>query len=136
MKTSALGRCFLLGTALLMGMPLSAAAKCRGPGPAGKPLLVLDGRQTSEAEHTLQNLDGDSIEAVHILCWNPADSTFASSHGPQGAAAGFGVIRIVTRRLVDRLVAELYRASDASRSQTTPSGTPLSKSGVQGRDRR
>ena len=132
MSTTALGRCFLLGMALLVGMPLSAAAKCRGPGPAGEPLLVIDGRQTSEAELTLQNLDGDSIEAVHILCWNPADSTFAWSHGPQGVAEGVGVIRIVTRGLVDRLVAELYRASDATRSQATPSGAPRSESGVLG----
>jgi hypothetical protein len=132
MKTASLGRGFLLGMALLGGVPLSAAAKCRGPGEAGRPLLVLDGRQTSEAELTPQSLVGDSIEAVHILCWNPADSTFAWSHGPQGVAAGVGVIRIVTRGLVDRLVAELYRVSDASRPNGASSDAPPSDSATPG----
>src|SRR5688572_32944580 len=104
MKTSASCRGLLLGAALLAGMPLTAAAKCRGPGPEGKPLFVVDGRQLHEAEITQLNLAGEAIEAVHIYCWNPADSTFLWSHIPQVASPGFGVIRFVTTRLVDRLV--------------------------------
>ena len=123
MRTCAFHRGLPLAVALLVVMPLSAAAKCRGPGPEGKPLLVLDGRQVTEAELTLRDLANDSVEAVHIYCWNPADSTFAWSHGPQGVAAGLGVIRVVTKGLVDRLVAELYRASGAGSSSEPRIGT-------------
>jgi hypothetical protein len=139
MKTALFYRGLLLGIALLLAMPMSAAAKCQGVGPERKLLVVLDGRQTTEAEFTLRNLPRDSVEAIHILCWNPSDSTFLSSPMPRSAArqrgscrwangcwtsatpaqlvsfaigGRVGVVRIMTKGLVDRLVAALYRAAD------------------------
>jgi hypothetical protein len=98
--------------ALLVGIPMSAAAKCKRavrsqPQPTA---IVLDGRQTAETEINRLNLSNDSIEAVHILCWNPADSTFARAQ----TVVGVNVIHIMTKGFVDRLVAELYRASEAA----------------------
>lgn len=110
---------------MLVGMPLSVAAKCPdkpprmggypGVWPAPNPIAyVIDGRQFTKAE--LDTLSGDSVEAIHIMCWNPADSTFTAA----APGTGVNVVRIMTRGLVDRLVAELYQAEAASRSQATP----------------
>lgn len=127
MKTPELGRGLLLGMALLVAMPLSAAAKCRDSvlrdgyevPQRPKTVLVLDGHQRTEAEINALTLSDDAVQAVHILCWNPADSTFSMTHG---AVLGVNVIRIITRGLVDRLVDELYRAVEVgSPSRTTPS---------------
>src|SRR5688572_18179664 len=117
MKASAFQRGLLLAAALLVAMPLSAAAKCPS-GPNGL-LLVLDGRQLTQAELDKLNLSNESIEAIDILCWNPANSTFIRSlpWWPAPAlsrAPGFRVVRTVSRALVDRLVEELYRASEAA----------------------
>src|SRR5688572_24086968 len=120
MMTPAFYRGLLLGTALIAGMPLSAAARCRQ---IGEPLWVIDGRQHTLAELSSRNLSRDSVEAFFsYYCWNPADSTFHWSRGPRDLPAGFAVVRIVTKDLVDRLIDELYRVSEAaSLSSITPS---------------
>jgi hypothetical protein len=135
MKASVFQRGLLLGAALLVGMPLSAAAKCRdwvvrdGYEVTQRPktVLVLDGHQRTEAELNALNLSNDSVQAIHILCWNPADSTFSMTHD---TVLGVNLIRITTKGLVDRLVAELYRVSEASRSGTSQpaaGGSPTSR---------
>jgi hypothetical protein len=124
MMTPAFYRGLLLGTALIAGMPLSAAAKCASPPDGGRlvpsPIaIVIDGHQHSKAELESRTTLGDSIQAIHILCWKSADSTFSSSPG----TAGVSVIRIVTRALVDRLVDALDRVSASPASgQSTERG--------------
>ena len=120
MKTSAFRRGLLLAAALLVVTPLSAAAKgCRVPVVPSKVLLVLDGRQSTEAEVNQRVPSADSVEAIHTMCWRPADSTFATS---LETSVGFGVVRITTKGLVDRLVAALYRASEAGSPIATDDG--------------
>jgi hypothetical protein len=138
MKTATFQRGLLLGAAVLVGMPLSAAAKCSfrtSDGgrmvPIPPPVIFLDGQQTSRVDVEALKLMADDIEAIHILCWNSADSTFSMAHG----GTGLNVIRIVTKGLVERLVTALHRASEgATRSASTrpvASGAP-SGSGMQG----
>jgi hypothetical protein len=120
MKRSAFQRGLLLGVALLVGMPLSAAAKCGRAIPSQpQPIAYLiDGRQVTKA--ALDTVSPDTIHTLHIICWNPADSTFIGSHT---GFVGVNVISIMTTGLVDRLVAELYRVSDAA-SSSIAAGPP------------
>src|SRR5688572_3376163 len=98
MKSSAFQRGLLLGVVLLVAMPLSAAAKCGIMRP--KRLIVIDGRQAAEAE--LASLPPESIGAIEILCWNPADSTFN-----QGVGIGMPVTQVVTKALMEGFIADL-----------------------------
>jgi hypothetical protein len=92
---------------------MGAAAKCasrRNDGgqivPTQPPALIVDGRQTTAGDVETK-LSGDSVQAVYILCWNPADSTFYTSHG----GTGFNVIWVVSGMTVDRVIAELQRTA-------------------------
>jgi hypothetical protein len=105
MKTSAFHRRLLLGAALLVGMPLSAAAKCRN---FLQPLFVIDGRQATEAEFAeLRALHPESIAAIEIRCWNPADSTLNLD------GTGMPVTYVVTKGLIESITADLQRVADA-----------------------
>jgi hypothetical protein len=120
MKTSTFQRGLLLGAALLVGMPLSASAKCAVRGPDGRllavsqPLVVIDGRQASQSELdalTLNRLSVyGSIHAMPMVCWNPADSTYNQS------GWGVTVTQVVTRPFMDRLVAGLEKVASAQQS--------------------
>jgi hypothetical protein len=105
MKTSALQRSLLLGAALLAGMPVTAAAKCRD---FRYPLYVIDGRQATQAEFAeLSTLNPESIAAIEIRCWSPADSTLNL------VGTGMPVTFVVTKGLFESITADLQRVADA-----------------------
>lgn len=108
MKNSACHRGLLLGAALLVGTPLQAAAKCRE---FLQPLFVIDGRQATQAEiDELTTLHAESIAAIEIRCWNPADSTLNLT------GAGMPVIFVVTQGLMESITSDLQRISDAQQA--------------------
>jgi hypothetical protein len=126
MSSPWLMRALLLGTAALVSLPMSAAAKCAAHrNDAGQlvamppPALIVDGRQTTAGDMET-TLSPHSVQALYILCWNPADSMFYSSHGGTGS----NVIWVVTSNAVERVIAELHRASEAgSGIQAEPAGS-------------
>jgi hypothetical protein len=126
MKTSDFHRGILLGVALVAGMPLSAAAKCSLRGPDGRtlvgaPLVVIDGRQGRQSDIDRLRLNPaamfESIYALHILCWNPADSTY--NQGGRGIA----VTQVLTKPFVERLLADLEKVAAAQQSFFATRGT-------------
>jgi hypothetical protein len=116
MKTSAFLRGLLLGAALLVGMPLSAAAKCRIMPP--ERLIVIDGRKATEAELTeLTTTHAESVYAIEILCWNPVDGSF------NRLGNGMVATSVVTKGLMEGMIDDLQVLSAAQRSFFLRNGT-------------
>jgi hypothetical protein len=69
MSVSVFRRGLILGAALLVGMPLSAAAKCPAPpgGGSAPVAIVIDGRQATVTEVDARKGLGDSIQAIHTV---------------------------------------------------------------------
>jgi hypothetical protein len=86
--------------------------------PVPPPVFILDGHQIPKV--AMDTLGADAVEALHIMCWNSADSTFSAAHGGQG----LNVVVIVTKGLAERLVGALHQAAEAA-SQSSAISAPV-----------